>query len=89
MRVGVAVVAGFANEILHIDQVRFGEFALFVGVALGVVFYLVTILVVLRVFHYSEAELKGKNRYLTLGGGSYIVLWVTVAVLLYTLGLSS
>jgi hypothetical protein len=29
--------------------------------------------------------LKGKNRYITLGGGTFIVLWIMVSVLLKTL----
>ncbi len=83
----MALVAGFANQILHVDQASLGDFAVFVGIGLGVVFYLISILVVRYGFHYGEAELKGKNRYITLGGGSFIVLWITVSVLLNTLGL--
>ncbi len=87
LRVFFAIVAGFANQFLQVDQARFGDFAVFVGIGLGVVFYLITILIVLYGFHYGVTELKGKNRYITLGGGSFIMLWITVSVLLYTLGL--
>lgn len=83
----MAVVAGFANQFLHVDQASLGDFAVIVGIGLGVIFYLISILVVRYGFHYGEAELKGKNRYITSGGGSFIVLWITVSVLLYTLGL--
>ncbi len=89
LRVAFAILAGFVNQLLHVDQVRFGDFAVFVGIGLGVVFYVLTIFIVLRVLHYGEAELKGKNRYLTLGGGSFIVLWITISVLLNTLRLFS
>jgi len=37
------------------------------------------------VLHYGEVELKGKNKYITSGGGTFIVLWIMVAVLLNTL----
>ena len=87
LRVLFAIFAGFANQILHIDQARLGDFAVFAGIGLGVVVYLITILIIIRVLHFGEAELKGKNRYITLGGGSFIVLWIAVSVLLFTLGL--
>ena len=84
LRVFLAVVAGFANQFLHINQANFGEFAIFVGIGLGLVVYLLSIFVVQRVLHYGEAELKGKNRHITLGGGTFIILWIVVSVLLYT-----
>lgn len=81
----MAVAAGFANQFLHIDQASFGDFALFIGIGLGIAIYALSILIVQRVLHFGEAELKGKNRYITLGGGSFIVLWIVVSVFLYTL----
>ena len=83
-RVSLAFAAGFTNQFLHVDQASFGEFAVFIGIGLGVFFYLISILIVRYWLRYGEAELKGKNRYITLGGGSFIVLWITVSVLLYT-----
>jgi hypothetical protein len=80
----LAVVAGFANEYLHIDQASFGDSAVFVAISLGVFFYLISIIIVRNGLHYGEAQLKGKNRYITLGGGTFIVVWVLVSVLLYT-----
>jgi hypothetical protein len=47
---------------------------------------LLSILVVRHVLHYGEAELRGKSRDVTLGGGTFIVLWIMVTVLFYTLG---
>jgi len=81
----MAIVTGFANQYLGINEVSFGDFALPVAIALGVLFYLLSVLIVRNVLHYGEAELKGKNRYITLGGGTFIVLWVMVSVLLRTL----
>jgi hypothetical protein len=82
-----AILAGFTNQALHIDVATFGDFATFVGVGLGLAFYLLSVVVVRYVLHYGEAELKGKNRYITLGGGTFICVWVMVTVLLYTLAL--
>ncbi len=84
LRFALAVVAGFANQYLHIDQASFGDSAVFVAISLGVFVYLISILVVRHVLRYGEVQLKGKNRYITLGGGTFIVVWVLVAVLLYT-----
>jgi membrane protein YdbS with pleckstrin-like domain len=84
MRVFLAVVAGFANQVLQINEVNFGDIAIFVGIGLGLVIYLFSIFIVQRVLRYGEAELKGKNRYITLGGGTFIILWIVVSVFLYT-----
>ncbi|MGA8858224.1 MAG: hypothetical protein WB643_13800 [Candidatus Bathyarchaeia archaeon] len=85
MRVLLAIVAGFANQFLHIDQATFGDFALFIGIGLGIVIYAFSIFIIRRVLHFGEVELKGKNRHITLGGGTFIVLWIVVSVFLYTL----
>ena len=81
----MAVVTGFANQYLGINEASFGDLALPVAIALGVLVYMLTVIMVRNVLHYGEAELKGKNRYITLGGGTFIVLWVMVSVLLKTL----
>jgi hypothetical protein len=86
MRVVLAIVAGATTTLLHIDVASFGDFAAFLGIGVGVVFYLLSVLVVQHVFHYGEAELRGKNRYITLGGGTFIFVWIMVSVLCYTLG---
>lgn len=81
----LAVAAGFANHYLGITEANFGDLAFPLAIGMGVVFYLISILIVRNMLHYGEVELKGKNKYITLGGGTYIVLWVMVAVLLNTL----
>jgi hypothetical protein len=63
----------------------YGELALPVGIGLGLLFYLLSIFIIRNLLHYGELELKGKNKYITLGGGTFIVIWVMVAVLLNTL----
>ena len=87
MRVVLAIVAGATNELLHITTANFGALASILGVALGIAFYLLSIIVVKYGLKYGEAELRGKNRYVTLGGGTFIVLWVMVTVLFYTVGI--
>ena len=90
LRFLVAIVAGFANNYLHIGQSNpaIGDptLALLVGIGLGLGFYVLSILIVRQVFRFGEAELKGKHRDVTLGGGTFIVVWVMVSVLLNTLG---
>ena len=85
LRVVFGIVAGVTENLLHISQQTLGEFAIFVGIGLGIIIYLISALIVRNGLHFGEAELKGKNRYITLGGGSFIVLWIMVTVLLYTL----
>ena len=87
MRCVLAIVAGVVTQLLHIDTANFGDLASVMGIALGVLFYLFSIVLVRYVFHYGEAELRGKNRYITLGGGTFIVVWIMVTVLFHTLGL--
>jgi hypothetical protein len=62
-----------------------GDVALFLAIALGLAFYALSVLIVRNVFHYGELELRGKNRYITSGGGTFIVVWAMVAVLLNTI----
>jgi hypothetical protein len=87
MRFGLAIIAGLTTDILHVNVATFGDLASMVGIAVGVAFYVFSILVVQHVFGYGEAELRGKNRHITLGGGTFIFVWVMVTVLSYTIGL--
>ena len=54
-------------------------------IALGFAVYLLSIFIVRNLLRFGELELKGKNKYITLGGGTFIVLWVMISVLLNTL----
>jgi hypothetical protein len=85
LRVLMAVAAGFVNYSMGINEASLGDAALPAGIGLGLVLYVLSILIVRNLLHYGEAELKGKNKYITLGGGTFIVVWVMVAVLLNTL----
>jgi len=87
MRFVLAILAGLSNQVLHIDYASFGDLATYLGIALGVAFYLLSVMIVRHVLHYGEAELRGKNRDITLGGGTFIFVWIMVTVLFYTLGI--
>jgi hypothetical protein len=87
MRFGLALAAGFATHLLRINYANWGELAFYIGIGVGIAFYLLSILIVRDVLKYGEVELKGKNRYITLGGGTFIVLWIMLSVLLNTLGI--
>ena len=82
-----AIFAGLTNELLHVNVATFGDFAAFAGIGLGIAFYLASVLIVRNVLRYGETELRGKNRDVTLGGGTYIMVWIMVTVLFYTLAL--
>jgi len=85
LRFLLAIAAGFANNFLQIKQAILGDLAIFAFIGLGLIFYILSIVVVKFGLNYGEAELKGKNQYVTLGGGTFIVVWIMVAVLLNTL----
>lgn len=86
MRFGFAIAAGFANYAFGINEANFDGLAFPLAIGLGGAFYLASVMVVRHVLHYGEAELKGKNRAITLGGGTFIMVWIMIAVLLNTLG---
>jgi hypothetical protein len=85
LRFLLAIAAGFANNILQIKQTILGDLAIFAFIGLGLIFHILSIVVVKFCLKYGEAELKGKHQYVTLGGGTFIALWIWVAVLLNTL----
>jgi hypothetical protein len=90
MRFLLAIVAGFANDFLRINstQPTWGNLAQFAGIGLGVCFYVLSILIVRFVFRYGEAELKGKHKDITIGGGTFIVVWIMILVLVNSLARS-
>ncbi len=85
MRFVLAILAGLSNQILHINSTNFGDAATYVGIGLGVAFYLLSVLIIRHMLHYGAAELRGKNRDITLGGGTFIFVWIMVTVLFYTI----
>ena len=85
MRFFLAIAAGFTNYILGITNANFGDLAFPLAIGVAVIFYVVSIFVVNNVLKYGIAELKGKNRNITLGGGTFMMAFVMVSVLLNTL----
>ena len=53
--------------------------------AIAVMVYALTAAVYRYVLHYGQAELKGKNRYITLGIGTFIFAWLAALTLTYTM----
>ncbi len=60
------------------------ELATLVYTTLAVLVYGLTAAVYRNVLRYGEAQLKGKNRYITLGIGTFIFAWLASLVLTYT-----
>lgn len=58
--------------------------ATLVYTTLAVLVYGLTAAVYRNVLRYGEAQLKGKNRYITLGIGTFIFAWLASLVLTYT-----
>ena len=87
MRFVLAILAGLSNQILHIDAASFGDASTYVGIGLGVAFYLLSVIIVRHMLHYGPTELRGKNRDITLGGGTFIFVWIMTTVFFYTIGL--
>lgn len=88
MRFSFAILAAITEVVLHVNVLTLGDFAQIVGVAIGIVFYILSVMVVKLLLKYDDAALKGKNRQITLGGGTYIFVWIMVTVLLNTLTLA-
>jgi membrane protein YdbS with pleckstrin-like domain len=85
MRFFLAIIAGFSEVVLHVNVLTFGDSAQIVGVAVGIIFYVLSVMIVKYLLRYDDAALKGKNRQITLGGGTFIFIWIMVTVLLNTL----
>ena len=86
MRFFFAIMAALAELALHVNVLTFGsDLAQIVGIGVGVLFYMLSVMVVKYLLRYDDAALKGKNRQVTLGGGTFIFVWIMVTVLLNTL----
>jgi hypothetical protein len=83
LRFLLALIAGVSSSALRISSTQpvWGGTAQYVGIGIGACFYAVSILIVRYIFKFGEVELKGKHKDITLGGGTFIVVWVMVLVL--------
>jgi len=78
-------MAALAELALRVNVLTFGsDLAQIVGILVGIVFYMLSVMVVKYLLRYDDAVLKGKNRQITLGGGTFIFVWIMVTVLLNT-----
>ena len=86
MRLGAGICSGILYNILAeltgLNDVSLGTLGLF-SVAIGV--YAVTIVVVKYVFGWGPDELKGPNKHITIGIGSYIIWTIFSTMILYTI----
>jgi hypothetical protein len=82
-RLGFAVVAGVLYNILglHGTDVVFGTSSA-ISMAIGI--YAVSVFVVKYILRYGPTELKGPNKHITLGIGSYIIWFLFTTILLNT-----
>jgi hypothetical protein len=80
----IAIATGFGSVVVLREAVT-SELASTVYPAVAILVYALTIAFYRYVLHYGEAELKTKNRAITLGIGTYIFVWLASVTLAYTL----
>ncbi|MBS7645898.1 MAG: hypothetical protein QXR65_05550 [Candidatus Bathyarchaeia archaeon] len=73
----LAILAGASSYILHLKGVQ--------GISVMMLLYIVSYYVVRYGLRYGEAELKGRNKAVMIGIGTYIFVWAATWILLYTL----
>ncbi len=84
LRLGFGVLAGVIYNVLGLglQGVAVGTLAI-VSVGIGV--YAVSVFIVKYVLGYGQNELKGPNKHVSLGFGSFIIWMVFTTILLNTL----
>jgi hypothetical protein len=82
-RLLIAIATG-VGSVFTLRDVVSGEMAGFVYPAVAFLVYAVTAVIFRYQLGYGEAQLKGKNRYITLGIGTFIITWLMALVLTYT-----
>jgi len=80
----IALATG-GGSVLLLSGIVSGELAQVAYVASAVLVYAVTAVVYRYLLGYGEAELKGKNKYITTGIGTYIITWIMALVFTYTM----
>jgi len=79
----IAIATGIAS-VFAFNGIVGGELATPVYATVAVLVYAVTVAVYRYLLRYGQAELKGKNRYITLGIGTFIFAYLAAVVLTYT-----
>ena len=80
----IAIATGMGSVFAFKDVVS-GELASVVYPAVAILVYALTVAFYRYGLRYGEAELKTKNRAITLGIGSYIFAWLASVTVIYTL----
>jgi len=80
----IAIATG-VGSVLALNGIVSGEIATSAYAAIAIVVYALTAVVFRYLLRYGEAELKGKNRYITLGIGTFIFAWMMALVLTFTI----
>ena len=80
----IAIATGIGS-VLALKDVLTGELATVVYTAVAILVYALTVAFYRYGLRYGEAELKTKNRAITLGIGTYIFAWLASVTVIYTL----
>jgi hypothetical protein len=83
-RLFIAVATG-VGSVLAFNGLVGSDLASFFYVVTAILVYAATAFFYRDVLHYGDAVLKGKNRYITLGIGTFIFAWLAALVLTYTI----
>jgi hypothetical protein len=79
----IAVATG-VGSVFMIKDVASGDMAIFAYVGVAVLVYALTAGFYRYVLRYSEVQLKTKNRYITLGIGTFIFAFIAAMIAAYT-----
>ena len=80
----IAIATGIGS-VFVLKEVVTGELATVVYTAVAILVYALTVAFYRYGLRYGEAELKTKNRAITLGIGTYIFAWLASVTVIYTL----
>ena len=80
----IAIATG-TGSVLALKDVLTGELATVVYTAVAILVYALTVAFYRYGLRYGEAELKTKNRAITLGIGTYVFAWLASVTVIYTL----
>jgi len=80
----IAIATGIGS-VFALKEVVSGELASVIYPAVAILVYAMTVALYRYGLRYGEAELKTKNRAITLGIGTYIFAWLASLTVIYTL----
>ena len=80
----IAIATGIGS-VFAFKEVVSGDLASAVYTAVAVLVYALTVVLYRQGLGYGEAQLKTKNRVITLGIGTYIFAWLASVIVTFTL----